>query len=76
MTSKQSLGAALTAGRSPSELRIFIGYAGWAPGQLEREVRRSGWFIFDYDEGIVFDDHPDTLWDRMIAKTGRRIARN
>jgi putative transcriptional regulator len=74
MTSKQSIGAAVAAGRSAADLRIFIGYSGWGPGQLEREVRRSGWYIFDYDESIVFDEHPDTLWDRLIGKTERRLA--
>jgi putative transcriptional regulator len=74
MTSRQSIGTALAGGRPASDLRIFIGYSGWGPGQLEREVRRSGWFIFDYDEGIVFDEHPETLWNRMIGKTERRIA--
>jgi len=74
MASKQSIGAALAEGRPASDLRVFIGYSGWGPGQLENEVRRSGWFIFDYDEAIVFDDHPGTLWDRMIGKTEKRIA--
>jgi putative transcriptional regulator len=57
-----------------SRLRVFVGYAGWAPGQLAGEVRRHGWYIFDYDESLVFDPHPETLWDRMIAKTGGRLA--
>ena len=74
MTSKQSIGAALTEGRPASDLRIFIGYSGWAPGQLEREVQRRGWYIFNYDESLVFDEHPDTLWNRLIEKTERRIA--
>ncbi len=74
LTAKQSITNALAGGRPASDLRVFIGYSGWGPGQLEREVRRSGWFIFDYDESIVFDDHPDTLWDRLIVKTERRIA--
>jgi len=74
MTAKPGITAALIGGRSASDLRIFIGYSGWGPGQLEREVRRSGWFIFDYDEAIVFDEHPDTLWERLILKTERRIA--
>jgi len=74
VTSKQSIAAALADGRPVSELRVFIGYSGWGPGQLEREVRRSGWYIFDYNESIVFDDHPDTLWNRLIGKTERRLA--
>ena len=74
MTTKQSIGTALTSGRAASDMRIFLGYSGWGPGQLEREVRRSGWYIFDYDESLVFDDHPDTLWQRLIEKTERRLA--
>jgi len=69
LSSKQGIAAALSAGRKASELRIFLGYAGWGPGQLEREVRLNGWFIFDYDEGLVFDEHPETLWKRLIERT-------
>jgi len=58
-----------------SDLRVFIGYSGWGPGQLESEVRRHGWYIFDYDEKLVFDPHPETLWERMVEKTSRSIAR-
>ncbi len=74
MTSKQSIATALAEERPASDLRVFIGYSGWGPGQLEREVRRGGWYIFNYDESIVFDEQPDTLWNRLIAKTERRLA--
>ena len=74
MTTKPVIAAALEAGHSESDVRIFIGYSGWGPGQLEREVRRGGWYIFDYDETLVFDEHPDTLWNRLIGKTERRLA--
>lgn len=69
LSSKQSIGAALSAQRKASDLRIFLGYAGWGAGQLEREVRLNGWYIFDYDEGLVFDEHPETLWKRLIERT-------
>jgi len=70
LSSKQSIGAALTAGRKASDFRIYLGYAGWGPGQLEREVRLNGWYIFDYDPRLVFDEHPETLWKRLIEKIG------
>ncbi|MGA2711809.1 MAG: YqgE/AlgH family protein [Bryobacteraceae bacterium] len=69
LSSKQSIEAALAGGRKASEFRIFLGYTGWAAGQLEREVRLNGWYIFDYDESLVFDQHPETLWKRLIEKT-------
>jgi putative transcriptional regulator len=69
LSSKQSIGAALSAGRKASEFRVFLGYTGWGPGQLEREVRLNGWYIFNYDENLVFDEHPETLWKRLIEKS-------
>jgi putative transcriptional regulator len=70
VSSKNGIATALSEGRKPSDLRIFLGYAGWGPGQLAREVRLGGWHIFDYDESLVFDEHPETLWKRLIEKTG------
>jgi putative transcriptional regulator len=69
MSSKQSIGAALSEGRKASELRIFIGYSGWGPAQLDREVLLNGWYIFNFNESLVFDEHPETLWKRLIEKT-------
>jgi putative AlgH/UPF0301 family transcriptional regulator len=37
---------------------------------LAREVRLNGWYIFDFDESLVFDEHPESLWERLIKKTG------
>ena len=70
MATKQGIATALSESRKPADLRIFLGYAGWGPGQLAREVRVGGWYIFDYDESLVFDEHPETLWKRLIEKTG------
>jgi putative transcriptional regulator len=69
VASKQGIATALSQGRAASDLRIFLGYAGWGPGQLAREVRLGGWYIFNYDESLVFDEHPETLWKRLIEKT-------
>jgi putative transcriptional regulator len=70
LTSRQSIGGALAdKKRQPADLHVYLGYTGWAPGQLEREVRLNGWYIFDYDQSLVFDEHPETLWDRLIART-------
>jgi putative transcriptional regulator len=68
MSSKQNIETALSEGRKESALRIYMGYVGWGPGQLAREVRLGGWYIFNYDESLVFDDHPETLWKRLIEK--------
>ncbi len=69
MASKQGIAEALTNSRKPSDVRLYLGYAGWGPGQLASEVRRGGWWIFGYDESLVFDEHPETLWSRLIRRT-------
>jgi putative transcriptional regulator len=58
LASKESIGAALTEGRKASDFHVFLGYTGWGPGQLEREVRLGGWFIFDHDEASCSTNTP------------------
>lgn len=69
VASREQIQSALNSSKTPADLRLFLGYAGWAPGQLEHEIELGGWWIFDYDENLVFDDHPETLWDRLIKRT-------
>jgi putative transcriptional regulator len=74
VASKDGIAGVLSEVRKPSDVRLFLGYAGWGPGQLAREVRQGGWWIFPYDESIVFDEHPETLWNRLIKRTELRKA--
>ena len=75
LVSKAQLEEVLSAGKGSKELRIYLGYCGWSRGQLENELNRGGWYIFDGSEGLVFDSNPSTLWFRMIARTEQQIAR-
>ena len=75
VSKKVELEKALMAGKGSRDLRIYLGYCGWSPGQLENEVNRGGWYIFDGSEGIVFDSDPSTLWSRMIARTELHVVR-
>jgi putative transcriptional regulator len=61
---------AIAQGKGPRQKLLAIGYAGWAPGQLEAEIQANGWLHCDADEAIVFDDQYETKWDRAIAKLG------
>ena len=58
----------------PGDLRVYLGYCGWAPGQLENETGLGFWHIFDGNADLVFDSEPDTLWSRLIARAGQHIA--
>ncbi len=47
-------------------VRLYAGYAGWYPGQLEQELLREGWHLFSSDNSLVFTDDPASLWERLI----------
>ncbi|MEO0420795.1 MAG: YqgE/AlgH family protein [Pseudomonadota bacterium] len=47
-------------------LRIFIGYAGWAPGQLEAEIAAGGWQVHPASAAQVFERDPSRLWQSLI----------
>jgi putative transcriptional regulator len=53
-------------------LRVFDGYAGWGPGQLEAEIEQGGWLIAEANGGTIFCDH-DNLWQRLVTEIGRDI---
>lgn len=51
-------------------LRIYAGYAGWGPGQLEGEVEAGDWFVLDAGPEDVFDADPRGLWPRVLRRQG------
>ncbi len=54
---------------SREEFHLYSGYAGWTPGQLEREVLMGGWHIFPADAENVFSKNPSDIWQEFIRKT-------
>lgn len=69
LVNREAVDAAASEGISADRLRVYAGYAGWAGGQLESEIRRGDWHVFDGDDDVVFDIDPDTLWERQIRMT-------
>lgn len=55
-------------------VRMFAGYAGWGPGQLENEIEQGGWFVLDAaaDDAVCAD--PDRLWRRVLRRQGTAMA--
>ncbi len=58
-----------------SKFRVYLGYAGWGPGQLENEVRLGAWTT-TRGAKYVFDAKPSTLWDRLNAENHSQLALN
>jgi len=55
-----------------SELRFFIGYAGWTPGQLESEIKSHSWFVTETTIENIMDTRveEETLWKQLIEDMG------
>ena len=52
--------------------RFFTGYAGWAGGQLEGELKVGGWLTLAADKELIFDDRDD-LWEHVVRTIGQEI---
>jgi putative transcriptional regulator len=65
---RDALESLLTTGASASDLRLYIGYAGWGAGQLAGELRRGDWFQVAGDHDLIFADDPEAVWRRLINK--------
>jgi putative transcriptional regulator len=50
--------------------RVFAGYAGWGPGQLEAETEESAWIIEDALPGDIFTEEPERLWSQVLQRKG------
>jgi putative transcriptional regulator len=55
-------------------IRVFAGYAGWGPGQLEREIEAGAWFVIRAEPGDVMSDDPEQLWKRVLRRQGGQLA--
>ena len=56
------------------DLRIFAGYAGWGPGQLQGELRQGLWHVVSTRIEDVFDPDPATLWRRVLRRQGGELG--
>jgi putative transcriptional regulator len=60
---------AIGKGEGPRHSLLALGYAGWAPGQLDAEIQANGWLSVDPDDELVFGED-DGKWQRALAKLG------
>jgi len=59
---------AIAQGKGPRRTLFIVGYAGWAPGQLEAEMKTGHWVKAAVDEAVLFDADDETKWDRAMAR--------
>ncbi len=56
--------------------RLYAGYAGWSPGQLEAEHRRGDWHVLLADAEVLFEEEVRQIWSEMFARTQRRSVKS
>ena len=61
---------AIAGGQGPRRSLLALGYAGWAPGQLEDEIQRNGWLSCMADEDLLFSNDLDSKYLNALHKIG------
>ena len=68
MTADGKMVQALAVGKGPRQALLIMGYAGWAAGQLEMELKANSWFTIGADKSLVFGNEPEKKWRRAMDK--------
>ena len=50
--------------------RVIVGYSGWGPGQLDKELAASAWLTAAVDPGLIFGVPPEQMWETAIRRMG------
>jgi putative transcriptional regulator len=66
--SRETLVELLGAPGPGAEFRAYVGYAGWAPGQLASEIARGDWTVAPGDAASVFAPDPSGLWEKLLRR--------
>jgi putative transcriptional regulator len=61
---------AILQGRAPKSLRGVMGFAGWEPSQLEREIGRGSWLPVSAEASLVFDVSLEDMWAQAYRRAG------
>ena len=74
MTASVEIIKALARGNGPKQSLVALGYAGWGPGQLDKELQENAWLNVDADMDLTFSENCDEKWDKALNKVGVSAA--
>ena len=58
-----------------NDIRFFLGYSGWGPGQLDAELEQDSWIVCDFiNEQLLFDTEPQVMWRKALESMGGRFS--
>ena len=70
MTATLDVLRAMAQGEGPEKAVLALGYAGWSPGQLEKEILANSWMICPADSALLFDPEHETKYERALGVIG------
>jgi putative transcriptional regulator len=68
MTADAKMIEAMASGKGPRQALFMLGYAGWAPYQLENELNLHSWIVIPGDRALIFGSNADKKWRQAIDK--------
>jgi putative transcriptional regulator len=68
LSQQSELDRVLQSDGKRTRLRAYVGYAGWAAGQLDMEVARGSWLIVPAEAALIFDKAPAHVWPELIRR--------
>lgn len=74
LTASVDILRAIAVGRGPARALLALGYAGWAPGQLEAEIQANGWLHCDPDQELLFGANIGAKYHCALAKLGINLS--
>jgi putative transcriptional regulator len=74
LTTSRDILEAMAAGEGPREQLVALGYAGWAPGQLEDEIKRNGWLTVQTGADLIFNVPPEARYNAAMHALGISAA--
>ncbi len=59
---------------SRDDIRFYLGYAGWEPKQLDRELEENSWVVANTNVDFLFNNPPETLWKNAVILLGKKYS--
>jgi putative transcriptional regulator len=75
LTTSRDILEAMVRGDGPDQTLVALGYAGWGPGQLEKEIAENAWLSGPADPNVFFELPPDHRWEAASKALGIDIHR-
>lgn len=58
-----------------NNIKFFLGYSGWSPGQLDEELKANSWIVSDHvSEELIFETEHDQMWKKVLKEMGGRFS--